>query len=82
MTAPDPPAEATRRYLITGQEGLDLVAEVRAQVLAEVDAALRDADRLAGWVMDNRARGAQYADGPMLADYLRDTLTPDAGEAT
>jgi hypothetical protein len=49
---------------------------IRAQVLAEVDAALRDDERIKDWLrrgdMDRRAIGF-----PAAADYLRDTLAGD-----
>lgn len=54
---------------------------LRAQVLAEVDAALRDEHRTYAWAADLDFY-PEFATGyTMAADYLRDTLAGDGGEA-
>jgi hypothetical protein len=52
---------------------------IRARVLAEVDAALRDAERWWAWYLNqSRKSGGTWAD--IAADYLRDVFGGDSGE--
>lgn len=51
--------------------------EHRAQVLAEVDAALRDQGRYLEWYGRNLHLPATLGSLGDAADYLRDTLTPE-----
>lgn len=53
---------------------------LRAQVLAEVDAALRDDERFAAWAHEHDDDAALYYDTEVAQRYLRDTLAGDGGE--
>lgn len=76
---PDPPAEAsvdelTARIRPLVDAHLDAIEPIiRAQVLAEVDAALRDEPAWKAFVKTQRNRA--FVD--VMCAYLRDTLTPE-----
>ena len=67
-----------------GEEALDFVvaarADERAQVLAEVDAALRDGDRIGEWLGPEYNRPSHVESLLVAADYLRDLGADGDGE--
>lgn len=60
---------------------IDILAEARAQFLAEVDAALRDEDAFGRWERAQDPVAFRFyvaqSDRQTLGAYLRDTLAPD-----